>query len=87
MEKAEWSDKERKWKIKVKIGGGKEAEFGDRYTITSDYLASAVGQLNLPKYPEIQGLGSFQGKVMHSARWDWSFPLDGKKVAIIGTGV
>ena len=70
----------------VKIGGGKDAEFGERYTITSDFLVSAVGQLNEPKYPSIVGLQDFKGKVMHSARWDWGYQPKGKRIAIIGSG-
>jgi cation diffusion facilitator CzcD-associated flavoprotein CzcO len=56
------------------------------YTITSDFLVSGVGQLNSPKYPDIPGLDSFKGKLIHSARWDWSYNLAGKRVAIIGNG-
>jgi cation diffusion facilitator CzcD-associated flavoprotein CzcO len=47
---------------------------------------SGVGQLNLPHYPEIEGLDDFKGKLMHSARWDWSYPLEGKRIGIIGNG-
>jgi cation diffusion facilitator CzcD-associated flavoprotein CzcO len=49
-------------------------------------LISAVGQLNLPREPDIPGLKEFQGKMMHSARWDWSYNLKGKRIAIIGNG-
>ena len=66
--------------------GSKDAEFGKEYTVTSDFLVSAVGQLNVPKYPDIQGLKSFSGKLMHSARWDWDYDLSDKKVGIIGNG-
>ena len=66
--------------------GSKDAEFGDSYTITSDFLISAVGQLNSPKYPEIAGIDTFKGKMMHSARWDWSYDLQGKRIGIIGNG-
>ena len=87
VEKAEWDDRERKWKTTVRIGGGKDSEFGESYVITSDFLASAVGQLNVPMYPDLPGLDSFKGKVMHSARWDWGYSMTGKKVAIFGTGL
>jgi cation diffusion facilitator CzcD-associated flavoprotein CzcO len=36
--------------------------------------------------PDIPGLESFRGKTFHSARWDHSFPLEGKSVAVVGTG-
>lgn len=68
------------------VSGGKETEFGSSYTITSDFLVSAVGQLNFPKYPDYPGLSDFKGKIMHSARWDWSYNIAGKRIAIIGNG-
>lgn len=40
----------------------------------------------MPRYPDIKGLDSFTGKTMHSARWDWSYQLAGKKIGIIGSG-
>lgn len=45
-----------------------------------------VGQLNYPKYPDIPGLKDFQKKTMHSARWDWTYDIRGKKVIVIGNG-
>lgn len=47
---------------------------------------SATGALSEPKLPELPGLETFQGKVFHSARWDHSHSLSGKKVGVIGTG-
>lgn len=86
VEAATWDDATAKWKVDVKVTGGKDAEFGSDYTIETDFLISAVGQLNQPSYPNIEGLDSFKGKIMHSARWDWSYDLEGKKVGIIGNG-
>jgi cation diffusion facilitator CzcD-associated flavoprotein CzcO len=86
VESARWDDAEKKWKTEVTVQGSKDAEFGDSYTLTSDFLVSAVGQLNVPKLPNIEGVDLFKGKLMHSARWDWSYDLRGKKVAIIGNG-
>ena len=66
--------------------GSKDAEFNQEYTISSDFLVSAVGQLNMPSWPDIKGVDSFSGKTMHSARWDWSYDLKDKKVAMLGNG-
>lgn len=87
VEEARWDDGKRRWKVDVKVTGGKDAEFNPEYSINCDFLVSAVGQLNQPRYPEIEGLEEFQGKIMHSARWDWSHSLEGKKVGIIGNGM
>lgn len=54
--------------------------------IKSDFLVSAVGQLNQPKWPEIEGITEFAGKKMHSARWDWSYDPRDKKIALLGNG-
>lgn len=40
----------------------------------------------MPKWPDITGVDSFSGKTMHSARWDWSYDVTDKKVAMLGNG-
>ncbi len=67
---------ENHWQVNIK-GGEK---------ILCKYVISATGILNQPKYPDIQGLQSFKGKMMHTARWDDNYDLKGKRVAVIGTG-
>lgn len=86
VESAQWDEAEKKWKTLVKVTGSKDAEFGDSYTLTSDFLVSAAGQLNVPRYPDIPGIKDFRGTVLHSARWDWSYKLGGKRIAVIGNG-
>ena len=49
-------------------------------------VVSAAGALHLPSYPDIPGAGRFGGTSFHSARWDGSCDLTGKRVAVIGTG-
>ncbi|KAK5153913.1 hypothetical protein LTS14_007133 [Recurvomyces mirabilis] len=87
VDEARWDDELQKWRTKVSTApGSKEAEFNPNYEIKSDFLVSAVGQLNQPAYPKIDGLDNFDGKKMHSARWDWSYDLKDKKIALIGNG-
>ena len=83
---ARWDEDAHKWCLTISRLGGKDAEFGSTYTVNAEFLVSAVGQLNVPKSPNIEGLDDFRGKVMHSARWDWDYDLRGKKIGIIGTG-
>jgi 4-hydroxyacetophenone monooxygenase len=45
-------------------------------------LISAVGQLNRPNYPDIKGREKFGGPHFHSARWDHSIDLTGKRVGV-----
>lgn len=86
VEAATWDDSKNRWKVDVNVTGGKDAEFNPAYSIECDFLVSAVGQLNQPQYPDIEGLENFKGKIMHSARWDWSHRLEGRSVGIIGNG-
>lgn len=37
-------------------------------------------------WPKIEGRESFKGPMLHSANWDSSISLKGKKVAVIGSG-
>ncbi|AGH51662.1 MULTISPECIES: flavin-containing monooxygenase [Sphingomonadales] len=52
----------------------------------ANVVISGTGQLNSPKLPNIEGMDSFAGASMHSARWNHDVSLKGKRVAIIGTG-
>jgi cation diffusion facilitator CzcD-associated flavoprotein CzcO len=72
---ARWDDDARRWLVTTTAG-----EFRARV------LVSAAGALADPTYPDIRGLDSFAGTVMHSARWDHEHDLGGERVAVIGTG-
>ena len=54
--------------------------------ITARNVIGATGVLTQPKLPEIEGVQSFAGPMLHTARWDHDVDLRGKRVAIIGTG-
>lgn len=71
------------------------AEFGDGLwqvttrdgdVLTADVVIAATGRLHRPVMPEIEGLDSFAGALFHTARWDPSVELAGKRVGVIGTG-
>jgi cation diffusion facilitator CzcD-associated flavoprotein CzcO len=49
-------------------------------------LVNATGILNAWKWPKINGLDSYQGKLVHTARYPQDLKLDGLNVAIIGAG-
>lgn len=50
------------------------------------FVISAVGLLNVPRYPTWPGMDDFQGPMFHTSRWDDSVELKGKRVAVVGTG-
>ncbi|PXX66738.1 cation diffusion facilitator CzcD-associated flavoprotein CzcO [Nocardia tenerifensis] len=53
---------------------------------TVDVVISAVGQLSRPALPNIPGIDTFAGPAFHSAEWDHTVELSGKRVACVGTG-
>ncbi|MBT7625369.1 MAG: NAD(P)/FAD-dependent oxidoreductase, partial [Proteobacteria bacterium] len=59
-------------------------ESGEVYSST--YLVSATGLFGPPKLPEIDGIESFSGHIMHTGQWDHSYDFKGKRAAVIGTG-
>jgi cyclohexanone monooxygenase len=58
----------------------------DGEEITARFFINAAGVLTVPKLPDIRGVGGFAGLTMHTARWDHSQDLSGKRVGVIGTG-
>jgi len=42
--------------------------------------------LNNFKWPDIPGIKDYKGKLMHSAAYEEGYPLEGKRVAVIGAG-
>lgn len=78
--RAHWDDKQAQWTV---ISRGED---GSEEMHTATALISGVGILNRPLIPTLPNLEQFQGPVFHSARWDHSVDLTGKKVALIGAG-
>ncbi|GAB20105.1 putative flavin-containing monooxygenase, partial [Gordonia effusa NBRC 100432] len=55
-------------------------------TVTARFVIGAVGGIEIPRLPDVPDIESFEGKFMHSSQWDHDYKLEGKKVAVIGTG-
>lgn len=78
---ATWDDEKAIWKVKV--------EDVERQIIFDDwchFLLNAGGILNNWKWPDIPGLHSFEGGLIHSANWPDEVSLKDKVVAVIGNG-
>ena len=58
----------------------------DGETLTARHVVDATGVLTNPKPPGIEGVEAFAGTTLHTARWDHSVDVRGKRVAVIGTG-
>jgi cation diffusion facilitator CzcD-associated flavoprotein CzcO len=58
----------------------------DGTELEADFVIAATGVLHHPFTPDIPGLESFDGDVVHTARWDHSIDTSGRKIAVIGNG-
>ena len=75
-----WDKAGRGWDVTVRRKDGSE------YALRANAVISGTGLLNRPSTPEIPGMERFKGPMFHSARWDHSVDLAGKRVVQIGTG-
>jgi 4-hydroxyacetophenone monooxygenase len=74
-----WDEGKRRWISTLKTKSGEQ-------TFESTSLVSAIGQLNDPSPAHFEGEQDFRGLTLHSALWSDDIELDGKRVAVIGTG-
>jgi cation diffusion facilitator CzcD-associated flavoprotein CzcO len=74
---ARWDSKASEWMVTTDRGDEVRAQF----------VIMAIGCLSTATTPAIEGLESFAGRVLHTARWPHE-PVDfqGQRVAVIGTG-
>jgi 4-hydroxyacetophenone monooxygenase len=74
-----WDETKQRWISTLNTERGEE-------TFESTVLVSAIGQLNDPSPAHFKGEEDFKGLTLHSALWSDNIDLDGRHVAIIGTG-
>jgi 4-hydroxyacetophenone monooxygenase len=79
--RATFDDDTQTWSLDLRAADGGEERAGPFHAVVS-----AVGQLNRPRWPDIPGRDRYEGQSFHSAQWDHSIDLTGKRVAVIGTG-
>jgi 4-hydroxyacetophenone monooxygenase len=77
---ATWDEGTATWAVRTRGADGSED------VLTARAVISAVGQLNRPNVPVIEGADTFAGPAFHSARWDHDVDLAGQRVAMIGAG-
>ncbi|KIW69502.1 hypothetical protein PV04_05375 [Phialophora macrospora] len=78
---AQWYEDEGIWKVKV-YNKREDREIED----WCHFLVNGGGFLNHWEWPQIPGLQSFKGTLLHSANWDAEANLEDKAVAVIGNG-
>lgn len=76
MVDAIWDDTQEYWRITTSTGE----------VILARYLVNSLGLLSRPNFPDIPGIDSYKGELVHTAKWDDKLCLKGKKVGIIGNG-
>jgi 4-hydroxyacetophenone monooxygenase len=77
---ASWDDGTASWSVRARDRNGATT------TLSARAVISAVGQLNRPHLPDIDGHQDFAGPAFHSSEWDHAVDLRGKRVAMIGAG-
>ncbi|MFZ3344739.1 MAG: NAD(P)/FAD-dependent oxidoreductase, partial [Mycobacterium sp.] len=76
VEGARWDDDAQVWR--VALAGGE--------TLDAQFLVAATGFLSQPRLPDIPGIDTFAGRIIHTADWDDSYSVQGRRAAVIGTG-
>jgi 4-hydroxyacetophenone monooxygenase len=71
---ATWDDDAATWTVELDSGE----------TLAARAVISAVGQLNRPFLPDVPG--TFDGPSFHTARWEDSVDVTGKRVVVVGAG-
>ena len=54
--------------------------------VSARAVFACLGGLSEPRAPRIPGLADFGGELFHTARWRHDYALEGRRVAVVGTG-
>lgn len=73
---ARWGEASATWMVETDQG----------HRITAQYLVLGTGALSKPKTPDLPGLKTFRGDILHTATWDPAVETKGKRIAVFGTG-
>ncbi len=76
VEGARWDEDAKVWRLA--LDGGQ--------TLTTRFLITATGFLSQPYTPDIPGITSFTGRVLHTTAWDHDYDCEGRRIGLIGTG-
>jgi cation diffusion facilitator CzcD-associated flavoprotein CzcO len=76
VESARWDDERHVWSVTLDTGT----------VVECHVVISAVGFLNVPRYPDWPGLEEFSGPKFHTSRWEHEHDLSDRVVAVVGTG-
>jgi 4-hydroxyacetophenone monooxygenase len=74
-----WDEEDSTWEIRAEHPDGSR-------TLKVNAVISCVGFLARPNVPQVEGVDHFKGQLFHSARWPADLDLEGKRVAVVGSG-
>lgn len=78
--KATWNAKAQHWAVTLKQANGSDRKMHPRHIVFANGVSS------YPLTPEIPGLDTFEGDIIHSEGFDSGAPYAGKRALVIGTG-
>lgn len=76
IESAVFDDEAARWTIRL----------ADGRRLRAQHFVCSTGPLSRPRLPDIPGIETFAGRILHSARWDSAFDAAGQRIGVIGTG-
>lgn len=76
----DWNAATQRWLVTAQQRDGTPVRW------TARVIVNATGALSRPAMPALDGLDSFKGTVMHTARWQGEVKLAGRRVGVVGTG-
>lgn len=78
---ARWNSETHQWELQIR-----NLVTATTFQDTADFFVSVPGRVNQAALPDIEGLETFEGEIVHTAQWDHTINLEGKRVAVIGNG-
>jgi cation diffusion facilitator CzcD-associated flavoprotein CzcO len=81
VEKCEWVEEKGRWRMAIRDNATSRS-----FVHEAQFVFSGVGLFSKPRIPEIPGLDTFHGPVVHSARWPQGLDLKNKQVILLGNG-
>lgn len=78
---ADWDDANHLWTCRIV-----DEKTGDEHSVRARNIIVGSGPLEVPKLPQIDGIDTFAGKMLHTSKWDHDYKYEGKRIAVIGTG-
>lgn len=83
---AYFDDEASRWTLTVKRSNGNGDDGTLVETLSARFLVLATGFLSIPRLPDIHGLRTFEGELLHTGAWPQrDVELAGRRIGVIGT--